>query len=97
MKISDVTTVAVKDYCRAEHSEEESLFEAILAAAKQYIISQTGLTAQQCDEKADLTVALFVLCSDMYENRLFSSAAGRVSNVNKVVDSIISQYSINLL
>ena len=97
MKMSEVTVQTLKDYCRVDGDEENTLFESFLAAGKQYIMSQTGLTAEQCDEKADLAVALLVVCNDMYANRELTFHTGRVGTANRVVESILGQYCVNLL
>lgn len=94
MKVSEVTILNLKDYCRVEGTEEDAIFTIILAACKQYILSQTGLTELQIDEKEDLTIALMVLADEMYENRNYTV---KDNKVNLVVDSIINQYRVNFL
>lgn len=98
MKISEVTIDDVKRFCRAEDSgEEDSIFSAILDAGKQFIQSQTGLTAEECDEKADLTLAMLMFCSDLYDNRNYSVAATKLPHENPAVKAIIDQYNMNIL
>lgn len=94
MKISEVNINTLKEYCKVDGFLDDNLFTAILAACKQYIISQTGLTALQCDDKEDLTVALMVLANEMYENRNYTV---KDNKVNMVVDTIINQYRVNFL
>lgn len=97
MKMSEVGIADIKGYCRADDGEEDNLFSLILDAGKQFILSQTGLTAAECDEKADLTIALLLFCADLYDNRIYSMATGKTVNVNPAVDAIISQYCRNIL
>lgn len=94
MKISEVTIQQLKEYCRVDSTDEDMLFTSILAATKSYIKSYTGLTDVQIDTKLDLTIALYVLAADMYDNRQYS-----VDNtkVNVTTKSILDMHSINLL
>ena len=70
VKISDLTIEEVKLFCRAEgEAEEDILFAAIMDAGKQFIQSQTGMSEEEIDTKADLTLAFLMLAADMYENR----------------------------
>lgn len=97
MKISEVTVQDIKDFCRIDAEGEERLLTAMLDAGKNFILSQTGLTEAECDEKEDLTLALLMLCSDFYDNRTYSLETGKIASVNPAVDAIISQYCMNIL
>ncbi|MEG0899566.1 MAG: head-tail connector protein [Oscillospiraceae bacterium] len=97
MKISDITISDLKSYAKVDSTDEDAIFTNILAASKQYIFSQTGLTPQQADLKEDLSMALMIIASDMYDNRAYTTQTSRITNVNAVVDSIIGQYCVNLL
>ena len=99
MKISEVTIQDLMEYARETDESGETLksFALILASAKSYIKSYTGLSADQLDEKEDLTIALFVLATEMYENRVYTETGVKQSSVNKVVESILNMHSINLL
>lgn len=105
MKISEITTQDLKNYARVYHSEDDYLFSAILVACKSFISSYTGLiliddpattdiVEKNCDDHEDLSIALMVLASEMYENRIYSV---QESKVNPVVKSILDMHSINLL
>lgn len=94
MIISEITIQDLKDYTRVDHSDDDYLFESILLASKAYIKSYTGLTLEQMDEKEDLSIALFVLAVELYENRTFSV---RDEKVNVVIKSILDMHSRNLL
>jgi uncharacterized phage protein (predicted DNA packaging) len=94
MKMSAVTITELKNYAHVYHNEDDLLFTAILVAAKSYIQSYTGLSIESIDMKEDLTIALYVLSNEMYENRIYMVEG---SNVNKVVQSILNMHSINLL
>lgn len=97
MKYSEVTIQDVKEFCRIGEDcgeQEERILAAILNAGKQFILSQTGLAAEACDEKEDLSIALLLVCSDLYDNRAYSMEA---AIVNPAADAILSQYCMNIL
>ena len=95
-KVSDITVSDIRAYLRiAEASEEEiALLKSALSVAKEYIKSYTGMNDDQMDDHADLIIVVYVLCSDMYDNRAYYVDK---SNVNKIVESILNLHSINLL
>ena len=93
MKISEVTLEIVSNYLRLDF--EEPLLPLMLSGAKAYIISYTGIKEDiDLDSKEDLTMAYLALISDMYDNR---SATVEKDKVNKIVDTILNMYCINLL
>jgi N12 class adenine-specific DNA methylase len=94
MKLSDVTIANLKNYSHVYHDEDNALFEAVLIACKKYIQAYTGLSAEALDLHEDLTIALYVLANEMYDNRNYSIDGAQV---NKVVQSILDIHSINLL
>ena len=86
MKFSQITVDEVVEYCNAYESDKKIL-NIILVAAKSHIKGITGRTEEDLDELEDVTIAVLILCNEMFEN----------NKVNLVVDSIINKYSINLL
>jgi uncharacterized phage protein (predicted DNA packaging) len=94
MKISEVTINDLKEYANVEHNYDDKIFTNILLASKAYIKSYTGLNEKQIDEKEDLTIALMILCNEMYDNRVFSVQDNKV---NTVISNILDMYSVNLL
>lgn len=94
MKISEVTTQELKDYAHVYHDLDNILFTSILAACKSYIKGYTGLTTEKMDEKEDLTIALYVLSNELYDNRTFTVENDKV---NTVIKSILDMHSVNLL
>ena len=94
MKISEVTIEDLKEYAHVYHLEDDKLFKSILIACKSYIKGYTGLTVEQMDAKDDLTMALFVLSNELYDNRTFTVENDKV---NVVIKSILDMHSINLL
>jgi uncharacterized phage protein (predicted DNA packaging) len=94
MKISEVAIKELKDYAHVYHDEDDVLFKSILAAGKSFIKGYTGLDDDQLDTKEDLTIVLFVLSNEMYDNRTFTVENDKV---NTVIKSILDMYSVNLL
>lgn len=98
MKVSEITP---KDICHQIRTEEAYLTEddrkylAILQkAATEYVKGYTGLDDAAIDTHEDITIAVLVLVSDMYDNRqMYVDKA----NVNGVVDTILGMYCENLL
>ena len=98
MVASDITVKNLADYLKLDYSslaEEEILELAVfLNAAETFIVDYTGLTLSQIDEHESLTVAIYVLVQDMYDNRTYYVDK---SNLNRVVSMILDMHSINLL
>ena len=94
MKISEVTIDDLKEYANVEHDYDDKIFTNILLASKAYIKSYTGLNENQIDEKEDLTIALMILCNELYDNREFSVQDNKV---NVVISNILDMHSVNLL
>lgn len=98
MRASEIT---MKDLCRQIRTEEAYIteddrkhLEILLRAATEYVKSYTGLDDAAIDTHEDITIAVLVLVSDMYDNRQMTVDK---SNVNRVVDTILGMYCINLL
>lgn len=94
MKISEVTITDLKEYANVDHDYDNNIFSNILLSSKSYIKSYTGLNEEQIDSKEELTIALMILCNEMYENRIYTVENDKV---NKIVNSILDMHSINLL
>ena len=94
MKISDVSAENVREFLRITEETDGLTVPALLSAATAYIYGYTGLDAEAADLHEDLTVALLVLCSDMYDNRQMVVESDKV---NRVVQSILDLYAINLM
>lgn len=98
MKVSEIT---LKTICRQIRTEEDYLTEddkaylsTLQKAAMEYVKGYTGLSEAKIDEHEDITIAVLVLISDMYDNRqMYVDKA----NTNRVVDTILGMYCENLL
>lgn len=94
MKLSEVTWEAVAEFARLPDEAEGLSPAAMLAAAREYVLSYTGLDATTADEYESLAIAAMVLCADMYDNRNMTVEKG---NVNQTVQSILDMHSVNLV
>ena len=105
MKISEVTVEDVADYAKLEAGEySANELAAVMAAAKCYITSYTGIPAVSAvaggkvlDDYEDLTIAYLVLCRDMYDNRAYQAEKVGALAVNGVVETILGMHSRNLV
>lgn len=93
MKVSEVTTSDLVNYLKTDQSEADGL-QVFLDSAKAYIGSYTGLDEEEIDTHPDLVPVVFVLVSDMYENREYMVQNDKV---NKFVQAALNMYSTNLL
>jgi len=95
-KVSEITNTELAAYIRLDDASSSELgqLDDMLAAAVQFMKSQTGLDSAEIDEKADLAIAAKVLVQDMYDNRTLYVDT---DNVNKTVDAILGQYRQNFI
>ena len=89
MKVSEITLENLKEYMRVDVNDEDTFIESVLIGAKAYIKGYTGI-----DEKEDLSLVVYVLCSEMYDNRQYT--VDKVT-INPIIKSILDMHSINLL
>lgn len=96
MLVSAVTVNDIKNYMRvdSDFTDDDSIINTILSSAKAYIKGYTGLDDATIDTFEDITIALFVLCSEMYSNRQFTVQNDKL---NPIVSSILDMHCINLL
>lgn len=94
MLISTVTVEDLKGYSNVYHDMDDKLFQAILAGAKQFIVSYTGKTLEELDAHEDLTIALLILSSEMYDNRMVHVDSNKVGFV---IQQLLDSHAINLL
>lgn len=94
MLISEVTIADLKGYSNVYHDMDDSLFDAILVGAKYFLSSYTGMAAFELDEYEDITIALFILSSEMYDNRMVHVESNKIGFVIK---QLLDSHSTNLL
>lgn len=97
MKISEVTVQNLADYLRIDDLSdiESTELSAMKTAATQYIYSYTGLTADEADTHEDLTMALFVVVAELFDDRNLQTS--KAVNENKFVKQLLGMYAVNYL
>lgn len=93
MKLSEITRDTVREYIRADECSDTEL-DAMLAAARDYIKSYTGMTDTECDGHEGIAIAALCLCSDFYDQRQMSVSQ---SAPNRTVQTILDMHKRNLL
>lgn len=93
MKVSEITLDDVINHVHAEDPKDPFL-PAVHRGAISYVKNETGLSYEEMDKYEDLTIAVFIVASDMYDNR---GATVKEANGNKTLERIIGMYSKNLL
>lgn len=94
MKISEIKIADLKNYLHVYHDEDNNLITAILAASKAFVKNYTGLSNDNLDISEDLSMAVFILATELYDNRTYTVDN---ASVNPVIQSILEMHSINLL
>ena len=95
-KISEITLNDLVDYLHLSEldSSQTQLLTTIKAAAINYVVGVTSLTLEQIDNYPDLTIAVYALVQDMYDNRaIYVDKA----NISDTVSTILNMYRTNLL
>lgn len=96
-KVSDITAQKVADYLRiAELTEDDRDFlTSCITVAIDYILKYTGIEdTETLDKYPDMIIVVYVLCQDMYDNRVMYVDN---SNLNRVVETILGLHQRNLL
>ena len=103
MKVSEITVNDIANYLRlSEISEEENKnIELFLNIARNYIENYTGIPQKSEDEKAetldthpDFIIVVYVLCQDMYDNRVMYVDG---KNINNSIRTILDMHTRNNL
>lgn len=94
--ISNITYKEVANYIRLSEitDEDKTLLTNLIKIAIEYIKSYTGLSIEEMDKHEDFIIVVYILCQDMYDNRILYVEKG---NLNKVVETILGMHSVNLL
>lgn len=103
MKVSEITVNDIANYMRlSEISEEDKKnIELFLKIAKNYVENYTGIPeksenieAETLDSYSDFVIVVYVLCQDMYDNRVMYVDS---KNINKTVQTILDMHTRNNL
>jgi Phage gp6-like head-tail connector protein len=94
MRFNEISLNDIKNYLHVYHAEDDKLIEAILSASKAFVRNYTGLEAERLNISEDLTIAVLILCSELYDNRVYTVEN---TNVNPAIQAILNMHSVNLL
>lgn len=103
MKVSEITAKDITNYLKlSEVSEEENKnIELFLDIAKNYIENYTGISQKSENDKdetldtySDFVIVVYVLCQDMYDNRVMYVDG---KNINNTVKTILDMHTRNNL
>lgn len=95
-RVSSITANDIADYLRLSNPSLKDLIfiNQSIAAAKEYVVSTTGIEEKELDKYPSFISVVYVLCSDMYDSR---SLYVDKTNLNKLVESILGLHDRNLL
>lgn len=103
MKVSEITAKDITNYLRlSEVSKEDNKnIELFLNIAKNYIENYTGIPqmsenkeAETLDTYSDFIIVVYILCQDMYDNRVMYVDG---KNINNTVKTILDMHTRNNL
>ena len=103
MKVSEITAENIASYIRLTEIDESTKkeLELYLNIAKNYIENYTGIPEKSEDDKAetldtysDFVIVVYVLCQDMYDNRVMYVDG---NNINNTVKTILDMHTRNNL
>lgn len=95
-KVSEITATDLAEYLRLDEvsQAETTTLNNLIGIAKAYISNYTGRTIEELDDYQDFVIVALVLVQDMWDNRTLYPER---SNLNNVVETILSLHSVNLL
>lgn len=98
MRISEITVNDLINYCKIDEPSEQDKMDIsnMFKFAKTYICNYTGLDEMCLDEYEDLSIAIFMLVCDFYDNRNYYSDY-KATEINKTVDTILNMHCTNLV
>ena len=103
MKVSEITAKDVANYLRLSEvsNEDEKDIDLFLNIAKNYIENYTGIPQKSenvedetLDTYSDFIIVVYVLCQDMYDNRVMYVDG---KNINNTVKTILDMHTRNNL
>lgn len=103
MKVSEITVKDITNYLRLSevNDYDNKNIELFLNIAKNYIENYTGIPqkseneeAETLDTYSDFVIVVYVLCQDMYDNRVMYVDG---KNINNTVKTILDMHTRNNL
>ena len=99
-KVSEISHEEIANYIRLDDYDSDEL-DTYLKVAKNYISNYTGIPEiseaegeETLDSYADFIIVVYILCQDMYDNRVMYIDG---KNINKVVQTILDMHTRNNL
>ena len=99
-KVSEISHEEIANYIRLDDYDSDEL-DIYLKVAKNYISNYTGIPEiseaegeETLDSYADFIIVVYILCQDMYDNRVMYIDG---KNINKVVQTILDMHTRNNL
>lgn len=102
-KVSDITVDNLINYLRLSEVDAEEINELnlMLKIAKNYIENYTGIPQEAKDKEAetldsysDFIIVVYILCQDMYDNRVMYVEG---KSINNTVKTILDMHTRNNL
>lgn len=103
MKVSEITVEDIANYLRLSEisGEDNKNIELFLNITKNYIENYTGIPqeseteeAETLDTYSDFVIVVYILCQDMYDNRVMYVDG---KNINNTVKTILDMHTRNNL
>ena len=103
MKVSEIIVKDITNYLRLSevNDDDNKNIELFLNIAKNYIENYTGIPQRSEDEEvetldtySDFVIVVYVLCQDMYDNRVMYVDG---KNINNTVKTILDMHTRNNL
>lgn len=93
-RVSEITTADIANYLRLDYvsQADETFIETTISVAKAYIKNYTGVV--DLDEHEDFTIAIYLLCQQMYDERTVTVEDNKI---NSVFETILGFHRVNLL
>ena len=97
MKLNELQLSDVKQFLRVDYDEDDTLISSFMEVATSYIKNYTGLTIEKCNEIEEFSRGALMIISDLYENRKAVENTATSTSINKIYDSMLNLYCVNLL
>lgn len=94
MKLSEISRAQIKDFCGISGDESDDMLDVISAGTRSFIAAYTGISAEELDGYADISMAFLVLVNEMFTNRTLTVDS---ANLNPYARQILDLHCRNLL
>lgn len=97
MKLSEVNLEFTKEYLRQDGDDDNTVIQALIDSAKNYVSNYTGVSLDDLEEHEDVVICVLLLVAEFYDNRTISINDKLNLRVNTMLDSLLSRHAINLI